>query len=123
MVWAKLYIFLSNVRSSLLISLSGFLFLSIPILAFNGYFIGTAIQLSGKPVWLALLSLVPHGVFEIPALLFATGLGTLISVRWFHKPRNFKKSLKEMMPFYLKVILPLLFVAAIIEGGLIFFLR
>jgi len=117
------FILFNNVRSSIMIILSGFFFISIPLLAMNGYFIGTAISLSGKPLGIALLSLVPHGIFEIPALLLSVALGTLISARWLHKPHNFKKMLGQTVRFYGKIILPLLIIAAIIESVLILFLR
>lgn len=67
--------------------------------------------------------LLPHGVFELPAIFISLGLGVKLGMFIFEKNKKaafierFKKSLKV---FFL-IVLPLLLVAAIIEGLLIAF--
>lgn len=51
----------------------------ISILIVNGYFIGFVVSKAfGVEGFGAILSLLPHGIFEIPALLIALGLGIKI---------------------------------------------
>src|SRR3989344_1115423 len=68
--------------------------------------------------------ILPHGIFEIPAVLISMGLG--VKLGFFIFSRNKKEELKrrffESIRVFLFVVVPLLIVAAIIEGILIIIL-
>jgi uncharacterized membrane protein SpoIIM required for sporulation len=88
---------------------------------FNGYIIGfvfsKAVSLDGA---LILLKTIPYGIFELSAVLVSLGLGIRIGTTIFTKEKTFdifKKSLRVLVLF----IVPLLLVAAILEGVLIFY--
>ena len=64
--------------------------------------------------------LVPHGIFELPAILFSIGIGFKIGIDLFSRKKgNLKYNLREALRFFIYIILPLLIIAAIIEGALI----
>ena len=117
-------IFLNNIKSSLVLSIGGlvFGFLTLFGLFFNGLIlgiIGGALVLSGEVV-LLFLTLTPHGVFEIPAVLFAASWGLRFGLEWMldkHKGKRkavFKANLKGFVSF-LPVLILLLVIAAFIE--------
>ncbi|MDP2946676.1 MAG: stage II sporulation protein M [Nanoarchaeota archaeon] len=117
-----LYIFLNNVQASLLsfilgIGLAVFPFIT---LVFNGYLLGFI----GKEVviregFFSLWRIFPHGIFELPAIFFSTGIGLKIGIEIFTKKKSMKYNYTEGVRFFLFVVIPLLIVAAIIEGMLI----
>ncbi|MEK6820099.1 MAG: stage II sporulation protein M [Nanoarchaeota archaeon] len=91
----------------------------------NGYVLG---YVSGEVVMIAglssLLRLLPHGIFELPALIISLGLGIKLGSFIFvkNKKRQLVHDLKNSFRIFLLVIIPLLFVAALIEAGLIMML-
>lgn len=95
---------------------------------FNGYVLGfvsnKAVAVSGASV---LLKLLPHGIFELPALILSLGLGLRLGMFIFKKKGKRKKefmySLKNSLRVFLYVILPLLVIAAIIETALMVLLK
>ncbi len=117
----------NNLKSSFFSMLAGFFFGVFPILAAfaNGYILGfvaeKSVQVHG--IWV-LLRLVPHGIFELPAAILALALGIRLGFFWFSKDikKEFLKRLQESLRVFLFIILPLLVIAAIIEGVLIFIL-
>ena len=117
-----LYLIANNIRAALFFVFFGFLFLSVPLLFFNGYIAGAVIGSSEIGVFNTILLLLPHGIFEIPAIILAVSLGTLVSYQWFKKPLNFREVLKYSGKLFIKVIVPLLILAGIIEGLLIWWL-
>jgi stage II sporulation protein M len=75
-----------------------------------------AVNLNGfTVVW----RLFPHGIFELPAIIISLGLGFKLGVEIFTK-RQIAKNLREIFKIIFLIIVPLLFIAAIIEGSLIF---
>ncbi|MBW1814883.1 MAG: stage II sporulation protein M [Deltaproteobacteria bacterium] len=86
---------------------------------FNGLMVGwlktTFEKISGFNLFLLLL---PHGIFELSAMFIAWGIG-IWRVKLLFVP-NFeeaaKVSLKRIHKVYVTVILPLLLIAAVIEG-------
>jgi len=119
------YIFLNNLQGSFIGLMLG-IFLGIPTLiatVLNGYLLGFvaffSIQESGVFV---LWRLLPHGVFELPAIFISLGLGFRLGLFPFinKKSDSFFESVIESLRVFLFVILPLLVIAAIIEGTLIF---
>ena len=118
-------IFINNFRASLFSILLGILFGILPLISaiFNGYVVGFVINLVvAEEGFLVLWRLLPHGIFEIPAVLISMGLGLRIGLELFKK--NSKKLLKrnfnESLKVFFVIVLPLLIIAAIIEGTLIF---
>jgi len=116
-------ILLNNSRATAIALLSGIIFSILPTLAslVNGMLIGFILQstkyMAGRSVYEMILALLPHGVFEIPALIlsFAFGIkmgGWLFSSK---KIEFFKHNFKEALNCYVRIILPLLIIAACIE--------
>ncbi len=74
---------------------------------------------------LGLWRILPHGIFELAGVFISLGLGMKLAGFLFAKPGKRLKVLKERfyqsMNAFLLVVLPLLILAAIIEGVLIAF--
>lgn len=85
-----------------------------------GYVIGLTYNLTGETHW---LRLVPHGIFELPAVFISLGLGIKLGFSIFAKKakNNFKNNFYNSLNVFLLVVIPLLIIAAIIEGLLIAF--
>lgn len=84
-----------------------------------GYVYSRTVDVSGySSIWL----LVPHGIFELPAIFISLGLG--LRLGFFVFSRNKKKEaiyrIKGSLKSFVVIVLPLLVIAAIVEGLLIF---
>ncbi len=117
-----LIIFLNNAIKSLVFMLAGFFFGIAPILfiATNGFLLG--IVLAVKEVdfgfFRVLSFVVPHGIFEIPAVILASAQGVLLGYRFYEslfKGKEFKRHVKDSVVFYLKYVIPILLIAAFME--------
>jgi stage II sporulation protein M len=122
------FIFLNNILSSCLgIFLGIFLgFYSILSSILNGYILGFVFSLVYlKNGFLSLLNILPHGIFELPAIFISFGLGIKIGSFIFQKSKKkfLIESLVNSFFVFLFIIIPLLIVAAIIEGSIIFIFR
>jgi stage II sporulation protein M len=122
------FILVHNVMASILLLASGLLVGIVPVLSVgsNGFFLGVlyrqAAEASGYSK--AALAVLPHGIFEIPALLFAASYGLWLGVTVLRRIRG-----KESAPLglrinhaferYFTVVFPLLIVSAAIETFLI----
>ncbi len=122
------FIFLNNLKSAFFAIIFGIALgiFPITIAIVNGYLIGFVSRYSvSQEGVLVLWRLLPHGIFELPAILISIGLGIKIGKEVIQK-RKFKK-IKEpflkSLKVFLFIILPLLFIAAIIEGILVFFIN
>ena len=123
-----LYIFYNNALSALIAILLGVAFGVFPVLnallngTLIGYVLARASQIEGVGLGVA-WRLVPHGIFELPAIFIAIGLGIRLGASFFNKNSNviFRERFKKSIVCYLVVIVPLLIVAACIEGLLIFY--
>jgi len=119
------YIFLNNVQSGFFVMIFGLFFGIFPIIStvLNGYLLGFvsyfAAQTEGISV---LLQLLPHGIFELPAIFISFALGIKLGTIPFKdkKRETFLNYIRESLRVFFFVILPLLVIAAIIEGSLIF---
>jgi stage II sporulation protein M len=124
------FIFKNNLTVSFFGIILGIVFGIVPIIfaVSNGYVIGYVIKsvivklgvLNGV---LSLWRLFPHGIFELPAVLISLGLGLrlgslLIHSLNYHSFKNFVTNIKLIFKVILFIILPLLLIAAIIEGSL-----
>ncbi|MFA7254146.1 MAG: stage II sporulation protein M [Patescibacteria group bacterium] len=120
-----LIIFLNNTIKTLIMILLGFLLGIYPFyfIATNGFLLGLVMIMVGDrlgyPVVIA--GILPHGIFELTALIIGTAYGFWLGVRFAKKIRfryPFRPYLNRALAVYLKIILPLLFVAAVIEAWL-----
>ena len=123
-MWA--FIFFNNTSIALISLFSVFLLGVIPIflLISNGLVIGLISSIVAKDVGLfSLWRLLPHGIFEIPAIILSFALG--IKFAGFILKKNFKKEfkilLKDSIRAFIFIIVPLLVLAAIIEAALIIY--
>ncbi len=119
------YIFKNNVLASFTGMILGIFFgiFSIILVIFNGYLLGFVALISVKNEGILILwRLFPHGIFELPAVLISLGLGLKLSTFIFkeEKVKMFKDYLINSLRVFLFIIIPLLIIAAIIEGILIF---
>lgn len=69
--------------------------------------------------------ILPHGIFELPAIFISLGLGIRLGMAVFSKPiiRELRYRISGSVKVFFFVILPLLVVAAAIEGLLIILLK
>jgi len=120
-------IFLNNTLKTVLAILLGSLFGIIPavFLLGNGIALGVIFSLSGQTrgLWLSLLSIVPHGLLELPAVFLGTSIGLMVGSRvmkqFFRPPETtIGSELVQGLRFFITVILPLLFIAALVEAFL-----
>jgi stage II sporulation protein M len=119
-------IFFNNSRASLTAIISGISFGIIPLMIIfsNGYLIGFVSNLVARESSIfELWRLLPHGILEIPAVLISLGMGLKLGVKLLRKPnkKEFFSDLNSSLRTFVLIILPLLVVAAIIEGLLIFY--
>ena len=120
-------IFLNNALKTLFAILLGSLVAIIPaiFLLANGVALGVVFSLStqARGLWLSLLSIAPHGILELPAVFLGTSIGIMIGTKVIQQlferaPTSVSSEVVRGLRFFLTVILPLLFVAALIEAFL-----
>lgn len=122
------FIFTNNIQSGFMGIIYGFALGIFPILATfaNGYIVGyvssSAVSSSGAS---SLLSLLPHGIFELPAIFISFGMGIKFGTFIFYKRKmeHFTKFFINALRVFVFVVIPLLIIAAIIEGSLIAILK
>lgn len=124
-------IFLNNMWASFLAIVLGVFLGVFPIITcvVNGYLLGfvarEAVVADGIfTMW----KILPHGIFELPAVLFSIGIGIRLGSQvvggWWmvdggDKNRRVGYVFREGLRFFVFVVFPLLLVAGIIEGVLI----
>jgi stage II sporulation protein M len=122
------YILLHNVTASLLLLASGLLYGIIPLLAVgsNGFVLGVLYHEGAAALGYAnaALKVVPHGIFEIPALLFTASYGLWLGIMAFRRVRGREEAplrvqLNHAFERYFAVVFPLLVMAAAIETFLL----
>jgi len=115
-------IFWNNLKTSFFAMILGIFFGIFPLIIgiMNGYITGfvsrEAVMIEGPGV---LVRLIPHGIFELPAVFLSMGIGLRLGMVSFRKKRNLKRELINALRFFVFVIIPLLLIAAIIEGILL----
>jgi len=122
------FIFFNNLKSSFFGMVLGVFFGVFPLIATlgNGYILGFVSALSvNESGIISLFNLVPHGIFEFPAIFLALGLGLKLGTFMFKKNKYdvLKKNLLQSLKVFLFVIVPLLIIAGVIEGCLIILLN
>jgi len=118
------FIFLNNLQSSFIGMIFGFVLgiLPVTLAVANGYLIGFVSALSVQEAGiLSLWRLLPHGIFELPAIFISLGLGLKCGTFIFkkNKAKTFRSFLWNSLRVFVFVVLPLLIIAAIMEGVLI----
>ncbi len=118
------FIFVNNAVKSFVFMILGLALGTLPafFLIINGGVIGLVINLTNVTIGPAFIiaALVPHGILEIPALLYAAALGFKVGSQvWnrIRKQRSFvKDSLTTGVKSFLRLVLPMLLLAALIEA-------
>jgi len=119
-----LIIFEQNVSALLLSIIFGIFLGIIPCFSVftNGLILGIIIfEMLNEYSWEVLLvGILPHGIIEIPVLIISSAIGIKIGkiVLWkiFKRRGSIKKEFKQALKFFLYILLPLLFLAALIEA-------
>lgn len=125
---SALGLFKNNLQActiSILLGIIPFLFLNFFSLIINTVMVGivaAANLMMGQGILFLLAALIPHGIFEIPAILLSVTLGFYLCKELVMKilgnrvHESFLTILKVIVSTYVAVIIPLLIVAALIEA-------
>ena len=119
------FIFLNNLHSSFIGMVSGIFPVIFPVIfsIVNAYILGfVALITVNNEGFFVLWRLFPHGIFELPAIFISLGLGLKIGTFIFQKEKinSFREYIVNSLKTFILIIIPLLIIAAIIEGTLIF---
>lgn len=109
--------------SAIMWGLVPFVYLTALPLGFNFFLIGVMgayYAQSGKGIGAYLVGILPHGIFELPALVFFCAAGLYLCSRVTACVRGSKevrivRALSEVSTIFLYLVLPLLAVAALVE--------
>jgi len=77
-----------------------------------------SIASSGGDLIIAILSILPHGILELPAIIICNALGFRLAYTAFKSifgGDGVLRELKRSLKLYVFIIIPILFIAAIIE--------
>jgi|SRR3989344_6953759 len=119
-----IFILKNNILASFFGMVSGFVLGIFPFISIlnNGIILGYV----GSLVYSTsggfdLLRLIPHGIFELPAIFISLGLGMRLGFFFVAKKKlvELKRRLLLSLNTFLLIVIPLLIIAAIIEGVLI----
>ncbi|HEU4340593.1 MAG TPA: stage II sporulation protein M [Candidatus Binatia bacterium] len=118
-------IFINNGVKTFLVIVLGILggVLPVAFLLLNGYAIGWVLYLSiqSKGIVSSLLAVVPHGIFELPAVLLGASVGIFLGVRTMRRlfgklETSLRGDLGRAVGVFFRLILPLLLLAAFVEA-------
>jgi len=123
-----LLILLNNIIATILIVSLGVVFGILPVIGVvsNGFLLGVlwrqGAEISGYGQ--AALRVLPHGLFEIPALLLASAYGLWIGMAAIQRARDrrdhdIRGMIKHALQRYAAIVIPLLVIAAAIETTLV----
>jgi stage II sporulation protein M len=118
-----LLIFLNNAIKCMFVVFLGILLGVPPVIfvCYNAYTIGALVAVLGPELGYGIVtaSLLPHGIIELPVLVFSAALGLSIGAEvWKYLTRQesqVKKQLRFSLNIYFRWLILALFVAAIIE--------
>lgn len=118
------FILLNNLQSSFASIVYGTFFGLVPFFAsaLNGYLLGFVASASvGAGGISSLWKILPHGIFELPAIFISFGMGLKMGSFIFQEKKleSLFRFFKNSIRVFILVIIPLLIIAAIIEGSLI----
>ena len=124
-------LFINNVRASLIISALGIISFSVVgILAYimNLAILGgvlAAVRLIGLSPWVTFAAgILPHGIFELPALLLSVAAVLYVSLRIVTPEKHlsigevFVFAVADWLKIFIAVCLPLFLVAALVEANI-----
>ncbi|MDO8727272.1 MAG: stage II sporulation protein M [Candidatus Methanoperedens sp.] len=121
-----LEIFKNNVRGSFMALLFGLGFGIVPFLfvAINGIVLGMLVEffIKKQGVIFVIAAILPHGIIELPMVIMSVGIGFRLGHAAYFSMRHQKtmqellNEMKLVVVFYLKIIVPLLLLAAIVES-------
>lgn len=122
------FIISNNVKSTFLGILFGAALGILPIIwaMSNGYILGFVSFLSVSDGGiLTLWKILPHGIFELPAVFISLGLGLKFGTFIFkkNKLKTFQDYLINSLKVFFLIVVPLLIIAGIIEGLLVFLVK
>lgn len=118
-----LFIFFNNAIKSLIILILGIGFGIIPLLfiAYNGFIIGIVVYaVSDENGFMYILSaILPHGILELPMVFISAAIGLKMGYLLFSSVKgqsvDIKTEFSRGVRFYFYRVIPLLFVAAVVE--------
>jgi stage II sporulation protein M len=119
-------IFMNNTRAAFMAMISGIAFgiITILILITNGYLLGFVARITvnaGRaPI---LLGLLPYGIFELTAIFLSAAIGLRYGYDLILNTNQFGKIFKTGIKVFIFIIVPILLLAAIIEGIMIAFIN
>lgn len=118
------FIFFNNIQSSFTGFIFGIVLGIFPLIATisNGYLLGFVGSMSVSELGItSLWKILPHGIFELPAIFISLGMGIRLGSFVFYKDafNKFNYFFKNSLRVFVFIILPLLIIAGIIEGFLI----
>ena len=119
-----IFILQNNLASSFYGILLGVVLGIFPVLnaLLNGVLVGYVFKLTWLDSGISeFWKILPHGIFELPAAFISLGLGLRLGMFVFskHKWKEFMKRARNSIIIFVCVVIPLLIVAAVIEGLLI----
>jgi stage II sporulation protein M len=122
-ILVSLKLFLNNLEACLILFLGGASagLLTVFVLGVNGVVIGVVMELVRQEQGLLFVAaaLIPHGIFEIPAFLTASALGLMLGqavLLELHGEGDAAGKASELGSAFLRVVVPLLAVAAVVEA-------
>lgn len=122
------FIIFNNIKSTFSGIVLGMFFCVFPLLSIivNGYLLGFVSFLSvNQENLFSLWKILPHGIFELPAIFLSLGLGLKLGTFIFQKKKLkcFLEYSINSLKVFLLIVIPLLILAGIIEGTLMVLLR
>ncbi|NAY89961.1 MAG: hypothetical protein GU347_04530 [Desulfurococcales archaeon] len=121
--WSVVLIFINNLTVALLMYILGItVVLPSLIVLLNGAVAGVVVAFAenkGISSALAILSMVPHGIFELSAFFISASYGTMLGVMFWKRVLGKDGELRSFvakMPFYVAFTIALLLLAAFIEA-------
>jgi len=118
-----LNIFANNTETSIILFIGGATFglITLLILSMNGFIIGIVVEYvrQEQGLYVILAGVLPHGIFEIPALVLAGMFGLLLGEELWKELHGTGDAISAAQQYgkqFLGYVLPLLGIAAIIEG-------
>jgi stage II sporulation protein M len=120
-------IFLNNAFKTLCAILLGLFLGIVPVifLVANGVALGVALSIStqARGLWPSVLAILPHGIFELPAVFLGTSIGLLIGAQTAQRLAgraeiSIGAEVLQGVKYFCSVIVPLLLVAAFVEAFL-----
>ncbi|MEM0215350.1 MAG: stage II sporulation protein M [Archaeoglobaceae archaeon] len=116
-------IVLNNSIKSFVAMVLGILLGVAPILfvMINGTIIGIFAKIFGDEIGTTsfVLKILPHGILEIPAVILASSYGVWLGSEFLRDRKNIDKHLRFAANKFVKIVLPMLIIAAMIETYLI----